>query len=561
MRDQSSEMRTASLQDVLDALTEMFARGQISKTEFRDTNSALRRYAKAVGKEPRRLKADIVELLDRMDETSALREGFMPRNWSNLKSLLRRALNLAGQKTKPARRDAPLSQSWQRLLDRSKDRDIQCRLRPFAGYCTDHKIEPGQVNEAVLDAFAVEVRAIGRSCNPRDRIRKVRRCWNRLVTVFADELTFRAETWVTPRKWAQPLEKMPKSFQDEMAEFKRARSPDTYEDVFRCRPLKSEKHVDDQCGTIMRIVAVLLKNGHPLAKITSFRYLVQPEHFEEIIRGLKKKIGVKDLRQLDQYVSTLCWLAKTWVRLGAGKMRDIERLVKVVGYSKGELSESSLDVLRQLDDPVKREKLKRLGEDIFREVKTKGADLSQKDARSLRNALFFELGLVTGWRPSSRARINIEDDIRWRGRKPRRVANLRAPKESEKTELARTVDLPRSTSEMLQYYMEHARALLLTNGDEDNPSLFPGRFGSHIRPNILSKQSEKLVALRTQVVGATAHKTRHIAAKLHLSENPGDWQTVQEHLGHRNVETTQTFYALATQLESSKRVQKSLGKR
>jgi len=77
----------------------------------------------------------------------------------------------------------------------------------------------------------------------------------------------------------------------------------------------------------------------------------------------------------------------------------------------------------------------------------------------------------------------------------------------------------------------------------------------------LGKQSEKLIASRTLVVEATAHKSRHVSLKLHLEQNPGDWQTAQEHVGHRVPETTKTFYANVTQVESSKRVQRSLGKR
>src|SRR6185503_13066319 len=118
-----------------------------------------------------------------------------PRIWSNMKSLLRRALNLAGNPTKRARRDRPLSPAWERLLRECADRDVQTRLRPFAGYCTDRGIEPEQVNEPVLEAYAQEVRLIARSRNIPDTIKKARRAWNKLVDAFPGELTFRAHTW------------------------------------------------------------------------------------------------------------------------------------------------------------------------------------------------------------------------------------------------------------------------------------------------------------------------------------------------------------------------------
>ena len=255
MRDVVSEPRCATLQDVLDALGQMFTVREIDKDLFLQARSAVLSYCRAAGKSPSKLNADIVELLDRMDATSALKAGFLPRRWSNLKSLLRRTLNLAGNPTKSARREAPVSPDWERLLNGCGDRDVQICLRPFAGYCTDRHILPTRVDELVLEAYAHEVRAIGRSKNPTDSIKKVRRCWNTLVDSFSDELTFRARTWQNPRAWAQPLEEMPKSFQAEMTLLRKARSPETFEEVFRCRPLKNKKAVDDQCATIMRIVA------------------------------------------------------------------------------------------------------------------------------------------------------------------------------------------------------------------------------------------------------------------------------------------------------------------
>ncbi|MET0536423.1 MAG: tyrosine-type recombinase/integrase, partial [Xanthobacteraceae bacterium] len=298
----------------------------------------------------------------------------------------------------------------------------------------------------------------------------------------------------------------------------------------------------------MRIVAAMRMNGHALSKITSLRYIVQPEHFEATIRRLKQQTGAKDLRQLGSYVSVLHWLGETWVRLSDTKMRKLATAMHVVGRRRAEIADSSLEVLDQLYNPLKRERAKKLGDTVFAEFHAKGDTATRKDAAAFREALYWELGLTTGWRPRSRARINVEEDIHWRGRKGREIATLTAPKGSEKTELRRRVELPPTTSRILRFFIDHARRLLSIVGDNDNPYLFTGRFGSHINSGHLSKKSEKLVGLRTRIVGATGHKTRHVSVKLHLDENPGDWQTAQEHVGHRNPETTRRIYALVTQV-------------
>jgi integrase len=442
------------------------------------------------------------------------------------------------------------------------DKNVQIRLRPFAGYCTDLLIAPTDVDEAVLDAYAAEVRRIARSSNPGDAVQKVRRCWNKLVDAFPAELTFRAHVTDRRKHWATPIEAMSKSFQAEMALLRKARLPETYEEVFRCTPLKHAKAVDDFCSMIMRIVTAMNKNGHGLSDITTLRYLVQPQHFEAIIRQLKELTGVADLRQLGSYVSIMHWLAEVWVKLGDAKMQALKRSMAVVGRRKAEIADSSLHVLEQIDDPVKREKVKKLAEVIAAEFDAKGDTATKADAEKLRDALYWELGLTTGWRPASRARINRQDDITWTGRKSRATATLTAGKVTEKTELRRKVELPQVTSWILRLYIDRALPLLRAVRDIDNPHLFPGRrHGRHASTTHLSAQSEKLIARRTGVVGATGHKSRHISVKLHLIENPGDWETAQEHVGHRRPETTRQFYANVTQVESSKRVQRSMGKR
>ena len=563
MRDQPTQPpRCATLQNVLDALTQMFAAREIDKDLLLNARSAILTYGRIVGKHPSRIKADIVELLDRMDETSALKAGLMPASWSNTKSMLRRALNLAGNPTKRGRRDRPLSATWQRLVLNCAGKEVQTRLSPFAGYCTDQSIEPADVDEDVFVAYATEVVRIARSRNPADAVLKVRRCWNKLVDAFPSELKFRAHVTNRRRHWATPIESMPKPFQDEMAMLKEARSPETFEKLFRCKPLKNAEAVDQFCGFIMRIVTAMNKNGHELSSITSIRYLVEPKHFDATMRRLKELVGVDELRQLGTYASTLRWLADIWVKLGVGKMRELDRVIKVVGRRRAEISDSSLDVLEQLDDPVKREKVTKLAETIASEFEAAGDSVTKFDAQKLRDALFWELGLTTGGRPSSRARINVFEDITWTGRKDRALATIMAGKKAEKTELRRKVELPPLTSRILRLYIDRALPLLRSPSDSENPYLFPGRIlGRHATVAHLSEQSERLIARRTQLVGATSHKSRHVSVKVHLSKNPGDWETVQEHVGHRDPEITKKFYANITQVESSKRVHRSMGKK
>jgi hypothetical protein len=147
------------------------------------------------------------------------------------------------------------------------------------------------------------------------------------------------------------------------------------------------------------------RRGHAQERASAVQIHIAQLHraaFEATIRGLKRQTGAKNLRQLGSYVSVIHWLAETWVQFGAGKMRKLTNAMKIVGRRKAEIADSSLEVLDQLDDPVKREKVKKLGDTIFAEFRAKGGAATRKHAATFRNALYWELGLMTGWRPSSR---------------------------------------------------------------------------------------------------------------------------------------------------------------
>jgi integrase len=40
----------------------------------------------------------------------------------------------------------------------------------------------------------------------------------------------------------------------------------------------------------------------------------------------------------------------------------------------------------------------------------------------------------------------------------------------------------------------------------------------------------------------TAHQFRHAAAAIFLKDHPGEYETIRQLLGHRNIQTTMNFY-------------------
>jgi integrase len=71
---------------------------------------------------------------------------------------------------------------------------------------------------------------------------------------------------------------------------------------------------------------------------------------------------------------------------------------------------------------------------------------------------------------------------------------------------------------------------------EFRPALLRGSNASWLFPGVAGK------AKTDNMFRITAHQFRHAAAAFYLKERPGAYETVRQFLGHRNIQTTTSFY-------------------
>ena len=93
--------------------------------------------------------------------------------------------------------------------------------------------------------------------------------------------------------------------------------------------------------------------------------------------------------------------------------------------------------------------------------------------------------------------------------------------------------------EIIDEYIHDYRSVLLRGSNAT--WLFPGETGGVKTSRTLSLQItdriEKGCGLRM-----TAHQFRHAAAAIFLKDHPGEYETIRQLLGHRNIQTTMNFY-------------------
>ena len=105
-----------------------------------------------------------------------------------------------------------------------------------------------------------------------------------------------------------------------------------------------------------------------------------------------------------------------------------------------------------------------------------------------------------------------------------------------------SAELSDDLSDLVAIYVDRYRPVLLSSTGALTGTLFVGQTG---RPKSSRELSKQLAAFVKRELGIIvhAHLFRHLAAFIYLRENPGDYETVRQMLGHKQIATTINSYA------------------
>ena len=163
-----------------------------------------------------------------------------------------------------------------------------------------------------------------------------------------------------------------------------------------------------------------------------------------------------------------------------------------------------------------------------------------KDAAACaRDAVAVELLLTCSMRVGNLADLRLGDTIRKLGDDKTGRWVIDIPGERVKNGQALRFTLLPESIRLLEWYVAGYHAHW---AGPASLWLFPSRNGSHLAAVDLS-QSIAQRALRHVGIRITAHQFRHLAAELVLREDPNALGIVSQHLGHRDLAMTRTFYA------------------
>ena len=160
---------------------------------------------------------------------------------------------------------------------------------------------------------------------------------------------------------------------------------------------------------------------------------------------------------------------------------------------------------------------------------------TRKDAVRYSVLLAMEILIISPMRMKNVAELDLDQHFVWpeRGRGDTGLAI-----DQSKNDQQLDYKITAGSAPLLQTYLHRFRPLL---SKTRSSALFPGREDRPKRSNTLSKQITKLLLADLGIVWHP-HLFRHLAARINLEANLGDYEGTRRLLGHRSAETTYRIY-------------------
>jgi integrase len=527
----------SSLEDVLQRIRND---PELSQRERQDMSWAVRGVGRVLNRSLRDVPASPSVLSNRLSAFEPSAAGMSKATWSNLRSHLRSALNRTGCYVQPGRHKAPLTSAWKTLLDRVEDRNLRYGLSRFLHFASERGWEPGDIGDEHFDAFLDALENHSISKNPLRAHRRACMHWNQAVR--------RVPGWPQtpvsmPRHdngytyaWAD----FPDSLSAAVTDYFEARQrfdPFTRSNLTPLAPLS----VDRQSFQLRQVASAIVRKGEASPEhLDCLEALVQPERAKAAFRFFYERSGNQRSKQLTQIANALLGAARYLLTEGKLDQATFDRLYetyKRVEYRDVGLTDRNKERLRPFGDPVNVAKLIHLPDQLAAQCARHEATL--RDAYRMRTALAVEILLVFPIRLRNLVTLRIDQHVYRTRADGNGRTYLYVPGLEVKNGEALQVELPDRTARLLQSYILHYRPLLVRDNED---WLFPGANGGHQHTGAFGTYLKKRIARETGLV-VHPHLFRHLAAKLYLKENPGQFEVVRKVLGHRRLKTTVDTYA------------------
>jgi hypothetical protein len=165
----------ANLATVLAALE---SQSSLPDSRRRDLRSAVKRVAHLLGNAPAAIPLVMDTIRDGLGSVNPIAIGMTPKRFANIRSDFVAAVNASGVIPVKNERKAALSPGWLELFTRLSGRRAHFGLSRLGRYASAKGIQPGEINNDIIEGLMTAVREGSLHQNPKALHRQVTLIWN-----------------------------------------------------------------------------------------------------------------------------------------------------------------------------------------------------------------------------------------------------------------------------------------------------------------------------------------------------------------------------------------------
>jgi integrase len=523
-----------TLAEVLAALDRA---GEPSGTRLRDLKSAVNRVAILLGNGPAAIPLDMAAISTRLATISPAALGLTTKRFANIRSDFLAAVKASGMKPLKVELKSPLSPDWVDLFERLSGRRANIGLSRLARYASAQGIVPKDINDEVIAGFIAAVREGSLHRKPDALHRHVSLIWNEAARdparalQLVDVPSFRGP--VERIDWALLTDAFKKDMEDYLS-WCGVSDPFAADARSRALALRTLQLRRDQ---IHAAVTALVKSGTEPATILSLADLTSPDNFKSILRGRLKRVDGQTNTFNYNLGKALVQIAYEWVKVDGQGLAELKRLLGKMPVPLMGLTDKNKRFLRQFDDPAVLRRLYRLPDTLWAEVRRD----HRPNFRTLAKAQAALAIAILSYMPLRLQNLTALEfgTHLFMQEGAGAVSTLELSAAEMKNRLELSFDIPPGVAKMLIEYRDRITPKIIGH----RPTrLFVTVKGTRKSQATVAYLITSCLKRRAGII-LTPHQFRHLSAKVVLDAEPGAFETVRQHLGHKSTKTTTGAYA------------------
>lgn len=501
----------------------------------RDLMSAVRRVCELTERDPAHLAADVPTLRGALRKMSGQRNQLTKKTLANIKANVLAGIRLMRDEVDVGRTRAPLPQIWKDSAHQLTDIHLQRGLSRFMGFCGRQGVAPDNVSDATMQAFDRYLRTETLIEKPNDLIRRTTRLWNEAVDQVPGwpKQKVTVPSFRTPRRTI-PFDQLPQSFRRDVEAYLEWSSG---RDIFaKTAPPKPCRDTTLRLRTqhIIGAATAFIESRDNDGELEGLSDLTKPEAVKVILRNYLSRTNDEPTQYHRAITTTLIQIAKYWTEEDDEDIEALKELRRRLGSDRAGLTDKNRRTLLQIEDADNLARLLLLPHKLFTHAARQPSD-DTRAAVQAQIALAIEILLMAPMRMGNLSKLRIDQHVTRYTDHIHLVLPGSETKNGEET----VYPICGESKELFDLYLKRYRPRLAA---EDCVWLFPTVRGTQKTQATLSHQINKTIRDKTGLQ-ITPHQFRHLAAKLLLDSQPGNYEAARQLLTHKSLSSTTSFYA------------------